>query len=197
MALRTTVSINGSYECVFQDRYHTTSAKLDLGYFIDNNITLSIASSIWNSDTLYYYTPCANGVSCSDMQAPPGQVLQSSSNICYVISKWNGTIEPEYNSHTQTWQFYYSNGGLCGDDSFGEIYINWHCNLAKDGVITYMNQTNGSTCLYEMQVESRWACVLPSESFWTPTNTIYVSIGVVIAVIIICFIIAHKLSVRG
>ena len=185
--------INGDF-CVFEDESGSTETKLHLEWFPNNNRVLE---QLDIGDYKYFYSVCRNDVSCGSGQDSTGQIEQSASNnICYIVSRFDDTIQPIYNSTTQQWIFYYENGWDF-DCQFNRINrtvtIYWHCNMSTDGIITNVTEPD-DPCEYIMYIESKWAClgmIPPSnnndndDKFWEDELVIIISSSCLIGVILI------------
>ena len=149
---------NEAKQCVFKD----TDNKhiLDLSWYMNQ------PGLYWGQQEPYnyfHYTPCKNGETSCIHNA--GQIIQqhdpNNTDYCYIVSIWNNyasEVTPKYSNKTETWSFYYNNGdsGHCSTGKRRAITIHWHCNMNKSEII---NVTEPEICIYEMYIESKWACL--------------------------------------
>ena len=147
-----------SDDCIFKDS-QGSNYTLDLSELSQSVLTIN--DSVQNES--YSYTPCRNGNVC------PKDTIYScmvSSNIetllgdlCTTIAWWNSTVRPYYNSKNRTWVFKYENAECIGYyPQFFQFFAYYHCN-PKAGSYKVQSMYVEGSCLFEMHIDTQFACV--------------------------------------
>ena len=176
--------------CIFDDMSLSTEYQLHLSWFPQNSIILEA----FDKERIfqYFYSPCADDTQCGSSLDSVGQVEQSAhNNDCYIVSTFDSSVQPIYNSSTQTWKFYYDNGWSFDCAQNRAISIYWHCNMSTNGFISSIHEIDGSpSCVYEMHIESKWSCLgqippqIEGPQFWEDPK--FIMFAVVIGAIFGC-----------
>eukprot|EP01084_Bolivina_argentea_P039674 73315_1 len=118
------------------------------------NITLDILDVVGHH---YHYSICRNNVTCRGQRVMTGQTQPSDPTACYIIGRWNSTIQPSYESMDGAmWKFRYNNGDTdCGNPARTWVPV-FICNPATKYSVG--NVEEPTSCVYEVLIETEYAC---------------------------------------
>eukprot|EP00483_Globobulimina_turgida_P008483 UN08500 len=157
-------------QCVFTDS--NTGAVLYLDAL--QTATLIFTADEFNDKHTYTFTPCRDAAGeCPNSSGSngknTGQVIQTFNDdpeICTVISFFDSTVQPMYNSMGNgTWQFQYQNGDDEGCGTPRSFYAYFICDMTAGDYQVVSAGELGPSCTYEFNVRTKWAC--PGENYTT------------------------------
>ena len=113
----------------------------------------------------YYYSPCNDGVICTQNSSNVDTMaIQDDGNgfcVSY-LAKFDAFVEPVYSVASETFTFEYNNGeisGIC--DHSRQLIIQWICDPNYEYKIDSVTEV--ASCIYELSINSCLACVNNSE----------------------------------
>ena len=188
-----------AYDCIFSDKSGSTSSKLNLAYFMDNNVSMELMYHSKDDDAYhnYTYSPCSNSLSCPHSNLSLGQLKVLTASECQIISRFDDEVEPIYNLKTRSWHFHYEDGDVCSNSIPRKVNITWFCRLDEDAFIDSVDAVEDNDCVYQMNIQSHWACLsfIDSQTFWTSENIFYfVAIPLCVIILAICLLLMRKSS---
>jgi len=106
----------------------------------------------------YAWSVCTNSQSCDGDTVMVAQRPSSGSDdACYILGRWDASIEPTYDASAQTFAFKYDNGATdCGFPA-----RTWaptmKCQCGTSASLASVKELPGS-CYYEVEIGTKYAC---------------------------------------